>query len=549
VLPPSSSDIDGAIAREIAAGDRCPITRQLIVDSWVEFQPGRPAGLINGGGGSSSRTVAQAARRSVAPAVAGSQGQLKITDMLSQSRPVALQTPIHSSSVSFLRSVPEPKPQSQPPINAAASSSTASAHPLKRSVSAPQPRRPAATAAVRPALHRYAFGHGGAVLASQSGPARLSQLERGATGLSQLSATARGKLRELVPDSQVLEEPGLPAAPAAAASRFFGGGGRRGHAALAKASSDEPRSSNRSLLTDVGDQASLRASAGSGSAGDGLFFPSYPAGKVGAGRAVGIVPSSPVDAFNDDDDAGGSDVSTRPYPALSAPSSPSPRKPHRMTMTTGAALDDVLSSPAAAAGRYDRSRSSSVGRSISDGYISSSPASAVGRTAHDSLARGRDLVGLPAGTAFEESDAGDDFGSGVGPSSDVTVVGLDLRRICASSPPSTTVAEAGAAAEQRSAQPGRLQFRPAVPVQPAGVGRHSDSSQVRSSSDDEAGGLGAVDDNDDVDDEAAVEAERERKRASLGADWRERFTLKAGPRGVKVRIAAHRAQHRHSKGS
>lgn len=75
------SDIDVTIAREIAAGERCPITRQLIVDSWVDFRPGRAPGLSN------SSKVDKATKRPPAPVVA-SQGQRKISDMFSQFNPL-----------------------------------------------------------------------------------------------------------------------------------------------------------------------------------------------------------------------------------------------------------------------------------------------------------------------------------------------------------------------------------------------------------------------------------------------------------------------------
>ena len=336
-----------------------------------------------------------------------------------------------------------------------------------------------------------------------------------------------------MPDSQVLEEPGLPVAVGGGASRFFGGGGgRRAQPVLAKASSDEPRSSNRSLLTDVGGSASARTIVGSGSMGEGVLL-SYPTGAA-AVPAVGVVPSSPVDAFDDDD--GGSDVSVTPHHALSVASSPSPRKPTRTTIT----LEDVLSSPASVVARqYERRRDSSIGRDFSDGYISSSP---VGRMANGGPAKGRDFIGPPAGAAIDEDDGndGDAFELDVGPSSDATVIALDLRQICESSPPPAAHAIAEeAAAEKRS---NMLQFG-AVPDMRASP--HSDSSHIRSSSDDDDGGgdgrraaapnMTDADDNADeaFESEAAAEAERQRRQANVGASWRNKFAY-AGGRKVRL---------------
>lgn len=429
----------------------------------------------------------------------------------------------------------EPKPQPQPAINAAASSSS-NPPALKRSVSAPQPRQPAAAAAVpRPAIHQYAFGQGGAVFKSQSGPVRLSQLERGATGLSQLSATARGKLREVVPDSQVLEEPGLPAS-GGAASRFFGGVSRRSQAVLAKASSDEPRSSNRSLLTDHDGPASARASLGSVGIGDGVS-PSHPARQDAL--AIGVAPSSPFNVSEDDDGAGGSDISLTPNVAISVASSPSPRKSSWKAATS--VFEDVLSSPANA-NRFERERSSSIGRSISDGYISSSPASAVGRTASGSPSRGRDLIGTAIDEAQNDSE---EYGPDVEPSSDATVTGLDLRQICESSPPlSARTAEEAATAEKRALKLGQLKFHTARPGR--GTIPRLNSSPIQSPSDrrigDGARSEAASDDADDGDEsalesEAAAEADRQRKQAQLGIHWREKFSLKPGPGARMVRLA------------
>lgn len=332
---------------------------------------------------------------------------------------------------------------------------------LRRTVSAPQARKVTnALTKSTQVLHSYAFG------GANSGPSRLSLLPA-QVGTSQLSSTARDKLKEVVPESQIFEEVGP--APVAK-SKFFGK-----KTAVGKSASDEPKS-YRSLLSEVDEPDSLLARVDH--------------------RSSGVLPSSSTNGLGQPTDSqASSNLSLKPFAALSGRSpSPSPTKGGAVALD---AAEQIDSSPPRA---HNRQRSPGAGFEVSsdNGYISSSPAG--GKIAGPSTATRR-----PLGPRSPL-----DLEGGVGPSSDETIHGLDLRAVCQ------------AQKDRPSPPSAMLQFaKPEDVKEPM-----SDSSNIRS------------DDEDLVDEEEErareVEKKRQTKTASIAAGWRDRFSLKKGDRTVSL---------------